>query len=120
MLARALSTLRGGQGRLAPLASAWRGLAGEPSAAAASGSNAAAATEQASTSDAPATASEAALASQQQPVEHIISVDRSALYNPQLHSHDPVLLAAAAQVEKEEETELARHFKAVIQASVVW
>ncbi|KAL4437198.1 hypothetical protein ABPG75_004337 [Micractinium tetrahymenae] len=49
---------------------------------------------------------------------HVISIDRSALFNPQPHSHDPALLAvqaAAAGVDKEPETELLRHLKALIQ-----
>lgn len=63
----------------------------------------------------PATPSQAA--TQQEEPTQIISIDRSALFNPQPHSHDPAVLAAAAGVDKEPETDLVRHLKALIQVS---
>lgn len=55
---------------------------------------------------------------QQEEIPQVISIDRSALFNPQPHSHDPAVLAAqaaAAGIDKEPETDLVRHLKALIQ-----
>lgn len=53
-------------------------------------------------------------------LQQVISIDRSALFNPQPHSHDAAELSAqtaAAGVEKEPETSLVRHLKALIRVS---
>ena len=98
------------------LSAPWRGLSDDqPESSGRSGTGGGAASPAAS--DAPAAASAAAPAAA--PSEHIIFIDRSSLYNPQPHSHDPAVLAAAAAaagVHKEAETPLVRHLRALIQA----
>lgn len=119
LLPSALRGLRSAQGGsvAAFLGAAWRGLAGTSgggAAAAAGGSSGGEGASDAAT----ASAAERQQAEPQQLHEHIISVDRSGLINPPLHSHDPEVLAAqaaAAGVVKEPETPLARHLRTIIQ-----
>lgn len=121
MLARALQQLRGRPHTLVGLA-AWRGLAsaagGDGSGGSGTASAAAACSQAAASPEQPAASAAAGAAPEQQPEEHTISVDRSGLYQPRPHSHDPAVQAAqaaAAGVSKEPETGLARHLKTVIQ-----
>jgi hypothetical protein len=113
MLISSLRTLRCAQQRLpiaaaGALASMWRGLAAGGEAD--GGSDSAAAASKPSSIPAADGGTGAAAA-----VEGtLVAIDRSALFTPQHHSHDPAVLAAAA-AQKEPETDLARHLKALIQ-----
>lgn len=119
--ARGLRAAAQGRSTVSALASIRRGLAAD---AAGGGSGGSAASGGTSPHSAPHSGdAEPAAAEQLALHEHIISVDRSGLINPQSHSHDPAVLAAqaaAAGVVKEEETPLARHLQAVIQVSSGW